>query len=185
MRGRLPNSGTEAKVELGMDNLEARRQAETERLGQILAQIPVAILITAEPDGEMHGRPMQMSKTPFDGSLYFFTNELTPKVSELHQVRKVSVVLSDPRSDRYVWISGVASLTREHAALARQWHDDMKTWFPKGLQDPELALIVVDVQRAEYWDTPPTVAVDAWGHLRAAFTGDKYDPGTHGKVDLR
>ena len=30
----------------------------------------------------------------------------------------------------------------------------MKAWFPKGEDDPEIALIRVTAEKAEYWDAP-------------------------------
>ena len=33
------------------------------------------------------------------------------------------------------------------------WREPFKAWFPKGKDDPELALVSVTPQDGEYWDT--------------------------------
>ncbi|HRX82557.1 MAG TPA: pyridoxamine 5'-phosphate oxidase family protein, partial [Pirellulaceae bacterium] len=33
------------------------------------------------------------------------------------------------------------------------WTEELRDWFPVGPSDPDLALIQVDVEEAEYWDS--------------------------------
>jgi general stress protein 26 len=42
----------------------------------------------------------------------------------------------------------------------------MKAWFPDGLDDPDLALLRVHVEAAEYWDSPSSTMVHIVGFVR-------------------
>jgi general stress protein 26 len=66
------------------------------------------------------------------------------------------------------------------------WSPLHKAWFPKGLEDPKIALLRVDVDRAEYWDAPSSAAVRLFGFAKAVLTGKRYgEEGVdHQKVNL-
>ena len=49
-----------------------------------------------------------------------------------------------------------------------------QAWFPKELDDPELALLRVDVQEAEYWDSTSNKLVQLYGYIKAAVTGQPH-----------
>jgi hypothetical protein len=51
-------------------------------------------------------------------------------------------------------VSGTAELTSDRERIRRLWKPECRTWFPLGAEDPDLALLRVRVDRAEYWDAP-------------------------------
>ena len=59
-----------------------------------------------------------------------------------------------------------------------------KVWFPKGKEDPEVALLEVTVKQAEYWDAPSSTMLHAYGYVKAVVTGESPQPGGHGTVKL-
>ena len=61
----------------------------------------------------------------------------------------------------------------------------LKAWFPKGLDDPELALLKVTVEKAEYWDSPSSAVVHLVGLAKALVTGKHYRPGENEKIELQ
>ena len=81
-------------------------------------------------------------------------------------------------------MSGRASLVRDKADIEAHWSEILKTWFPKGKDDPDIALLKVVVQQAEYWDAPSSTMLHAYGYLKAALTGQSPEPGGHGTVNL-
>lgn len=159
-------------------------QEEIAKIAEMIRDIRVAMLTTHEPDGTLHARPMAVTERPFDGTIVFFTKDDAPKVVEALQERQVGVSLGDPGREKFVSLSGIASLTQDHAIMAGAWSDRLKGWFPKGLADPDLALLVIRVTEAEYWDTPPSAIGNFLGAAKASISGTTYDPGNHGKVRL-
>jgi len=160
------------------------------KLGQLIEDIQFAMLTTAEPDGTLRSRPMathQDHNQPgkeFDGVLWFFTHAATGKVDEVKQDQHVNLAYSSPEKSKYVSVSGIATLVRDKVKAKELWDPKYKAWFPDGLDDPDLALLRVDVTKGEYWDTPGSAVVHVFGLVKAMATGQKYEPGEHEKVNL-
>ena len=64
------------------------------------------------------------------------------------------------------------------------WSPAFKAWFPDGLEDPELALLRVEVETAEYWESPSSAVVKMVGFVKAVATGQQYQAGENKTLDL-
>jgi general stress protein 26 len=161
-------------------------QEHVQKLRELIKDVRVAMMTTAEPDGTLHSRPMATQETEFEGELWFFTSIQSAKVNEVRQNRHVNLSYADPDGNRYVSISGMAEIVRDRNKAQELWNPLHKAWFPKGLDDPELALMKVRVEKAEYWDSPSSSMVQLIGFARAIATGNRYeaDRGEHGKVNV-
>ncbi len=158
-----------------------------QKLGHLIADIQFAMLTTVEPDGSLRSRPMathQDKSGQFDGILYFFTKGDAPKADEVRQDQHVALSYSSPEQSKYVSISGTALVLRDKKKEAELWDPKYKAWFPQGLDDPDLALLRVTVEKAEYWDTPSSTVAHAIGLVKALATGKPYHPGDHEKISL-
>jgi general stress protein 26 len=122
---------------------EQDREHDIKKLAEIIKGIKFAMLTTVEEDGSLHSRPMTTQDVEFDGDLWFFTRADAPKVSEAERNREVSVAFSDPEHNKYVSASGTAILVRERAKIEEFRKPAYKTFFPQGLDDPQLALLKV------------------------------------------
>ena len=63
----------------------------------------------------------------------------------------------------------------DKSKAAELWHAALRTWFPKGLSDPELLLLKVSIVHAEYWDLPDGPLTTLIGFVRNFATGEKLD----------
>lgn len=159
-------------------------EANIKKLAELIKGIEVAMLTTVAEDGTLRSRPMVTQKAEFDGTLWFFTPAGAPKVGEVGHDRRVNVSYASPDDNRYVSVSGTAELVRDRQKIEELWNPVLKAWFPDGLQDPELALLRVNPERAEYWDSPSSTLVHLVGFVRAVATGKPYRPGENEKLDL-
>jgi general stress protein 26 len=157
-----------------------------QKLGELIKGIKVAMLTTVDDDGSLHSRPMQTQNQEFDGTLWFFTEANSAKVHELEQDRHANLSFAKPDDNTFVSVSGKASLVRDEAKIKELWSPIHKAWFPKGVDDPNLALLRVEVDKAEYWDAPSSSVVKLFGFAKALATGKRYgDEGAdHEKVNL-
>jgi general stress protein 26 len=153
-------------------------------LGELIHGIKVTMMTTVEESGTLRSRPMWTHDRDFDGELWFFTREHTPKVDEVERDHHVNLSYSDPTRDRYVSVSGMARLVLDKEKARELWNPTLKAWFPQGLDDPELALLCVKVNKAEYWDTPNSRMVQLVGFVKGVLTGEPYHPGDNEKVNL-
>ncbi|MFY1828787.1 pyridoxamine 5'-phosphate oxidase family protein [Myxococcus fulvus] len=163
---------------------EQDTRGAVEHLGELIHGIKVAMMTTVDADGSLHSRPMWTQDHDFDGELWFFTREHSHKVDEVEQDHHVNVSFSDPARERYVSVSGRCRLVKDPRKLRELWSPALKAWFPDGMDDPELALLCVRVERAEYWDTPSSRMVQLVGMVKAALTGKSYAPADHQSLEL-
>lgn len=129
---------------------------------------------------------MATSKADFDGYLWFFTRNSSTKVEEIDKHLQVNLAYADPAKNTYVSVSGKAVTIQDKAKAQELWNPILKAWFPDGLEDPDLALLRVKVEKAEYWDSPSSKVVQLIGFVKAVTTGHAYKPsaGEHDKIEL-
>src|SRR5918998_3209167 len=164
---------------------EVNEQGEQiKKLAEMIDDIDVAMLTAVAEDGNMHSRPMSTQRAEFDGNLWFFTRASAPKVGEVEREQHVNVSYAKPESQSYVSVSGRATIVRDRAKIGELWSPELKAWFPEGPDDPDLALLKVAVERAEYWDSPSSVVAHAISFVKAMVTGQPADPGENEKIEL-
>lgn len=147
------------------------------KVWEMIRDIRVAHMITRDVDGHLHARPMVAQQERFEGELWFFTPIHSEKAKEIETSPQVALCYSDPKQQNYVSVSGRARLVVDRNRLEEFWSEPMRTWFPKGVNDPELALICVEIESAEYWDSPSSTVVYAYGYAKARLTGKAPNPG--------
>ena len=163
----------------------ATHSEHVKKIADLIKSIDYGMLTTLDAEGRLHSRPMSSNKdVEFDGDVWFFTYGSTPKVHEIENKPYVNVAFSDPKSQTYVSLSGRAELVRDPATLKQHWQPSLKAWFPKGLNEPDLALIKVNADQGEYWDSPASVIAHAISFAKGALTGKPAQSGENEKVDL-
>lgn len=163
--------------------MEKTRQESIKKLKSLIEGIDFAMLTTM-CGNKLRARPMSTQEMQENGDLWFFTSDETHKVDEIQQDSRVNVAYAKPEDNTFVSISGTASLSKDQAKIKELWNPILKAWFPKGLEDPHLALLRISVDEAEYWDSPSSTIVKLVGFVKAIVTGQQADGGEHGKVNL-
>lgn len=163
---------------------DVEKKDPSAHLGELIKDIKVAMMTTIESDGSLRSRPMWTHDRDFDGELWFFTREHSAKVDEVEHDHHVNLAYAEPGKDRFVSISGRCRLVQDKEKARELWNPTLKAWFPEGLDDPELALLCVKVEKAEYWDTPSSRMVQLVGFVKSVLTGQTYEPGDNAKVTL-
>ena len=159
-----------------------KTQAEaTEKMWELMKDIGFAMLTTEDGD-QLRARPMVAAQEVFGGTLWFFTRASSHKVTEVEQDQRVGVTYADPSKQDYVSLSGRARLVRDRGTIDAHWQESLRTWFPKGKDDPDIAILKVDVQAAEYWDSPNSKMVHTYGYVKAVLTGEPPNPGENEKI---
>jgi len=165
------------------DTPKSHAEAVT-KLAELIRGIRFAMLTTLAPDGTLHSRPMATREDDFDGVLWFFTGADSGKSHEIADDARVNLSYGDPDGNRYVSVSGTARTLRDPVKAKELWNPLLKAWFPKGLEDPNLALLKVTVTAAEYWDGPSAKLEQLMGLVKAVVTGKPADGGEHAKIRL-
>lgn len=157
---------------------------EREKIWGLIKEARVAML-TSEDNGRLRSRPMVASQKNFDdGCLWFFTQRNSPKTGQVERDHQVNAAYASTSDNSYVSLCGAATLVFGRADIDAHWNDMLKSWFPEGKDDPNIALLKVDVDQAEYWDAPGSRMVVAFDYLKARMTGSTPKLGENKKVDL-
>ena len=138
-----------------------------------IKDVRIAMLTTFDEQHALHSRPMATIKPDADGSLLFFTDKESAKVYEVQKDSQVNLSYSNPSDNVYASITGRASVSRDEAKIAELWSEPMRGWFPKGKEDPNIMILKITVDKAEYWDSPSSLLVQAYAYARAVVTGER------------
>lgn len=163
--------------------MEDKRQESIKKLNDLVKDIQFAMLTTIDA-GSLRSRPMQTQDFEFDGDLWFFTSSKTHKAEEIEKDDRVNVAYASPATNTYVSVSGTAKIVKDKAKIDEYWNDILKAWFPEGKDSPDLVLLKVSVEQAEYWDAPSSTIVQIAGFVKALVTGERADGGENRKIEL-
>ena len=146
------------------------------KLLEKIKEVKYATLTTLDAQQRLHGRPMYTCGPDDRGDLWFFTEKDAQKVTEINANNQVGLAYSDPDKATYVTIAGTAAVVTDQAKIKELWREDFRGFFPKGPEDPAIALLRVTIESGEYWDTPGNVFVRAFAYVKARTTGERYHP---------
>ncbi|MEF2976068.1 pyridoxamine 5'-phosphate oxidase family protein [Subtercola sp. YIM 133946] len=151
-------------------------------LDKLVRASRVALLTTVTGSGELHSRPLAVQDNGFDGDLYFFTQDPSPKTANIRDNPHVNVSMESGKG--FVSIAGTASIVRDAAKIDELWNTHAEAWFPEGREDPTVALLKVEASSAEYWATDEPKALTLFKVAKAAVTGGQPDVGESHTVEL-
>ena len=140
-------------------------------------------MFTTRVDGRLHARPMTTMEADTSGSLWFFISSDAATLNEIVADPSVGLAYSDNGKGTYVSVAGDAAVVDDQAKVEELWNPAFKAWF-EGPDDPNLNLVEVRIASAEYWDSPDSRVVRLIGIVAAAVTGDEYDAGERGEIEL-
>jgi len=160
-------------------------QEDFKKLKEMITNIDFCMLTTVDESGDLHSRPMSLnSEIDSEGNLWFFTSSDSMKAHEIERTPKVNVSFANPDDHHYVSLSGTAQLETSKEKIRQLWKPILKAWFPEGLDQPDLALLKVRVEKAEYWDSPSGKIAQVLNFMSAVVTGKQIDMGENKKLDM-
>lgn len=161
------------------------RAANIEKLAELIADVDIAMLTTVAPSGHLVSRPLGTQEVEFDGDLWFATECDSGKAAEILANPHVNVAYAAPGKDIYVSVAGRASLVRDRAKIEELWSPRMQSYVQGGKDDPNLCLIRVEADSAEYWDGHGRRLGQVLHLFLSAVTDDPANLQENVRIDLR
>lgn len=155
------------------------------QLADLIKDVEVAMFTTTGVDRRLYSRPLATQQVTFDGDLWFVITADSPKVAEIALDPRVNVAYASPSKNTYVSVAGRARIVDDRAKIEALWSPAMKLFFPGGKDDPNLRLIHVRADSAEYWDGPGTLLGTALSFVLSAVQDEPAALADNGFVDLR
>ncbi|MFF5082692.1 pyridoxamine 5'-phosphate oxidase family protein [Actinoplanes sp. NPDC000266] len=160
-------------------------QEQRDKVKQMIADARICMVTTMTADGKHVSRPMALQEVEFDGDLWFFTYTTSDLVEQIGLHPQVNVAFSDQKQNNWISLSGTATRADDPEKARELWNPALKAWFPDGLETPELTLVKVHAETAEYWAAAhSSKVVTLLGYAKAAVTGKTPDAGENETVRL-
>lgn len=164
--------------------MKSVQQEEVDKFKAIIESIKTGILFTRTGMDRLKGRPMTTIQVDNNGDLWFFTNEFSGNVYEICKNNEVFLNYANPFIDTYAVVTGKAYLTREINKMNELYAPSIKTWFPAGLNDPNLLLLRIEPDEVEYWNGNSVKMVTSFNILSGMCSDDEFINGKVRKADL-
>ncbi len=164
---------------------DTTEQQQREKVKELVKDARICMLTTMTSDGKHVSRPMAVQDVEFDGDLWFFAYSDSDLVAQVTAYPQVNVSFSDSKQHAWVSISGAAEQRDDPAKAKELWNPLLKAWFPDGLETPNLTLVKVHTDSAEYWESAhSSKVVTLLGYAKAAVTGKTPDAGENETVRM-
>jgi general stress protein 26 len=155
------------------------------KIAELVKHIRIAMLCTSDGTGQIRSRPMATQDEPFDGTLWFLTRNGSEKIDDIQQHQHVTLDYADPDHSKYITLRGKAFVNQDKTKIKKLWNPMYKAWFPKGEEDPDIAVLRVDITEGDYWEANSSKIVMGIRYVAAAVTGGKVPLGESGHVAVK
>lgn len=152
---------------------------DRQKLVDLMEDMPIGMMTTFGPEGP-RSIPMARQEVDPGAELWFITAKDTEHTRAIQSNSTIALTFS--ARDAWVAMTGKATVVDDEAKLKELWNSFAEAWLPGGPEDPNAVLIRVDVDEAEFWDTPGGKVASAISFLKTKLTGDTYDA-EHGVVE--
>ena len=125
------------------------QELETKFWQALKSDMTMMVGLDGVEDG--HARPMTAQVDGERGPIWFFTAKDTEIVQRLNEGNCAIATFSSKEHDLFATVHGSLQLDNDRRNIDRLWNGFVAAWFEGGKEDPKLALLRLDAERAEIW----------------------------------
>jgi general stress protein 26 len=165
-------------MERNMTNDNAR---DVERAWELMKKIGFAMLVTHDGD-KLRARPMSAFLERENNAIYFLTDARRHKDEEIARNPGINLSFANASDQKYVSVTGTAVVSNDRAKIKQLFSTPAKAWWDSA-EDPNIRVLKIVPDDAEFWDTPGSV-ISYVKMATAAVTGSRPEIGDNRKVTL-
>jgi general stress protein 26 len=154
---------------------------DIDRVWELMKKIGFAMLVTRDGD-KLRARPMSAYLERENNAVYFLTDARRHKDDEIARNPNVNLSFANPSDQKYVSVSGTAVVSNDRARIKQLFSTPAKAWWDSA-DDPNIRVLKISPEDAEFWDSPGTV-ISYVKMAAAALTGTRPDIGENRKVAI-
>ena len=98
-----------------------------------------------------HTQPMTAQFEDDRGPIWFFLNKDNSLIEAMSESKRAIAAFTSKGHDLFAAIHGTLALDSDPATIDRLWNSHVEAWFPGGRNDPNLALVRLDTEKAHLW----------------------------------
>ena len=154
---------------------------DTDRVWELMKKIGFAMLVTH--DGEkLRARPMSAYLERENNAIYFLSDARRHKDDEIARNPGVNLSFANSSDQKYVSVTGTAVVSNDRAKIKQLFTTTAKAWWDSA-EDPNIRVLKITPDDAEYWDSPGSVIAYV-KMAAAAMTGTRPEIGDNKKVAM-
>ena len=148
---------------------------EQQVLWDLIKETRFCMLSHRHADGSLHSHPLTTQNKTLgeDGCLYFFVSRKTELGQRLQHDGNVNLAYANVDKDTWVSVTGTARVLEDLEKKRELFNVMAKAWFPGGPEDPEMELVQVQIDEAEYWNVKENKLLQLLKMGKAAATGTR------------
>jgi general stress protein 26 len=151
------------------------------RVWDLMKKIGFAMLVTRD-GAKLRARPMSAHLERDENAIYFLTDARRHKDEEIARDPNINLSFADTGGQKYVSVTGTASVSNDRARIKQLFSTPAKAWWDSA-EDPNIRVLKITPDDAEYWDSPGSV-ISYVKMAAAAVTGTRPDLGDNRKVAM-
>ena len=150
-----------------------RKQHEV--LWDLISETRFCMLAHRHADGSLHSHPLTTMNKELgeDGTLYFFVSRRGEMGQRLRADGNVNLAYANVDDDTWVSVTGTARVLEDLQKKRELFNPIAKAWFPGGAEDPDMELVEVRIDEAEYWNVKENKLLQLLKMGKAAATGTR------------
>jgi general stress protein 26 len=152
------------------------------KVTDIINDSHIGMFTTINEQGALVSRPLAVQDVKDDGDMWFFTSANTSQVAHIKANPAVNV--SFGQRTEWVSVAGTAEVVTDRQLIHDLWNQMVEAWFPDGPDTPEVVLLHVDSDSAEYWTSPGGTASTVLQWIKSKVTHNRMSVGESGTVEL-
>ena len=152
-----------------------------DRAWDLMKKIGIAMLVTHDGD-KLRARPMSAHLERENNAIYFLTDARRHKDEEIARNPSVNLSFADAGGQKYVSVTGTAAVSNDRARIRQLFSTPAKAWWDSA-EDPNIRVLTITPDDAEFWDSPGTV-ISYVKMAAAAVTGTRPEIGDNRKVAM-
>lgn len=157
-------------------------ERDISKVTDIINGARIGMVTTVNEQGALVSRPLAVQDVKDDGDMWFFTGLGTSQVAHVRNDPRVNV--SFGKNTEWVSVAGNAEVVTDRQIIRDMWNQTVEAWFPDGPETPEVCLLRVDSESAEYWTSPGGTAATVLQWVKSKVTHSRMSLGESGTVDL-
>lgn len=160
------------------------RQKAQDKMKEMAEDAKLCMFVTAFNHAPFHVRPMAVQEVEEDGHVWFFSGADTQKNADIRLDNRVQLIFSNRPSSEFMSLYGTAEIVKDKQKAKDLWNVFLTTWFPGGVDDPNLTMIRFTPSEGHYWDTKNNKMVQSIKIAIGAIRGKMMDDGVEGEMKL-
>jgi len=154
---------------------------DQDRVWQLMEKIGFAMLVTRDGD-KLRARPMSAYLERDNNAIFFLTDARRHKDDEIARHPAVNLSFADASAQKYVSLTGAAAVSNDRAKIRELFSTPAKAFWDSA-EDPNIRVLKITPDDAEFWDSPGTV-ISYVKMAAAAVSNTRPDIGENRKVTM-